>query len=184
MTMNRTCPCRLALLACALLALALAAPSSATTGPNSVSSAVGPISPIPGPLPTFDPKVRFVQGWTCDLNGPAEVQGYRVVCPAGTFLDFYVSDAAMPGDHWELKGKNWDDAPNTAVTTSPGPVVQYGVPGRVYTYGANPLDTYVECTYIHGINAFPANSFLIFASDAAACNVMPDPVRSRINRTP
>jgi hypothetical protein len=108
-----------------------------------------------------------------------------VVCPGGTFLDFYVSDGFIPGDHWELKGKIWDLAPNTAVTTSPGPVIAYSVPGRVYTYGGpGPLDAYIECTYIHGINNFGASSFVIFVSDAAACAVTPDPIRSRINRTP
>jgi len=141
--------------------------------------------PTLSPTPTLDPAVKFVEVWSCDLFGPAEVQGYRLVCPNGTFLDFYISDGFIKGDHWELKGKNWDSFPNSAVTTAPGPVILFGQPGRVYTYGGpSPLDAYVECTYIHGINIFPASSFIIFASDAAACAVTPDPVRSRINRTP
>jgi hypothetical protein len=179
--MKRTRRFDLSLLALSLLALAL--PVAAASQSNSYATTPAIIPPQP-PVPIFDPKVRFVQGWTCDLSTPADVQGYHVVCPAGTFLDFYISDCCIPNDHWELKGKNWDDDPNSAVTTAPGPVVQYGVPGRIYTYGANPLSAYIECTYIHGINVFPASSFLIFASDAAACTVTPDPIVRRINRTP
>ena len=41
-----------------------------------------------------------------------------------------------------------------------------------------------RAAYTHGINVFPASSFIFFASDAAACVVTPDPIRSRINRTP
>jgi hypothetical protein len=174
------------LLVLILLALGVALPLVAASPQNGIprSTADAFPTPPPGPHPPFDPKVQFREGWTCDIFGPAEVQGYRVVCPAATFLDFYISDGFIPLDHWELKGKNWDLAPNTGVTTSPGPVIAYSVPGRVYTYGANPLDAYIECTYIHGINVFPASSFIIFTSDAAACTVTPDPVRSRINRTP
>jgi len=183
--MKRTV-CLMGLLVLVLVGVVAAAPAHAAVAPQNGRTVTTSASqtPPPGPLPVFDPKTQFIQGWTCDLFGPAEVQGYRVVCPNANFLDFYVSDGFIPGDHWELKGKNWDLAPNTGVTTAPGPVVAYSVPGRVWTYGANPLDAYVECTYIHGINVFPASSFLIFASDAANCTVTPDPVRSRINRTP
>jgi hypothetical protein len=143
--------------------------------------------PIPDPLPK-DPAWQWKEGWSCDLFGPAEVQGYRLQCFSGTFVDFFVSDGFIPGDHWELKGKNWDAAPNTAVTTSDGGVVSYSRAGRVYNYGGtstNPknLDTYVECTYLHGVDVFPASSFILFASDGI-CTVTPDTVRSRINRTP
>jgi hypothetical protein len=185
--MKRPRPVLLCASVLALLVLAGAAPpaSAAESNGNGQTTSHAFQTPPPEPLPKFDPAVKFVEGWTCDLFGPAEVQGYRVVCPNGTFLDFYVSDGFIRGDHWELKGKSWDLFPNSAVTTAPGPVIQYGVPGRVYNYGGpSPLDAYVECTYIHGINIFGASSFLIFASDAAACTVTPDPIRSRINRTP
>jgi len=188
--MKRTHQFSLCLAVLVLMVLGAAMPSAGaagnsrfTTGTAGPSPSASQVTP-PAPLPPFDPKTQFVDGWTCDIFGPAEVQGYRVVCPGGSFLDFFMSDGFIPGDHWELKGKNWDLFPNSAVTTSPGPVIQYGVPGRVYTYGANPLDAYIECSYIHGVNIFPASGFIIFASDAGNCTVTPDPVRSRINRTP
>lgn len=78
-----------------------------TTGTDPAAVKAMPFPPQP-PLPPFDPRTKFVETWTCDLFGPAEVQGYRVVCPNGTFLDFFTSDGFIPGDHWELKGKNWD----------------------------------------------------------------------------
>lgn len=152
----------LSLPALALLALVLALPShAATTGtPNNLGTGPAPVTAPPTGLvpPALDPRVKFSAIWSCDLAAPAEVQGYHVVCAGGTFLDFYSADCCLPFDHWELKGKNWDDDPNTAVTTAPGPANVFGVPGRVYTYGANPLDAYIECTYIHGINVFPASS--------------------------
>ncbi|HEV8579189.1 MAG TPA: hypothetical protein VGX68_08900 [Thermoanaerobaculia bacterium] len=140
------------------------------------------------PVPPLAAGVVWQQSCLCDLAGPAEVQGYRVQCTNATFLDVHVSDCCVVGDHWQLKSKNWDNRPNTAVTTSPGPVVQFGVPGRVYNYGGtaqNPgnLDAYVECTYLHGVDIFGASSFLSFSSNGA-CVVTPDAVRSRIDRTP
>ena len=68
-------------------------------------------------------------------------------------LPFQIADYCVPQDHWQLKGKAWDVAPQTAVTTSPGPRNQYGVPARVYNYGGtanNPrtLDTLIECSYV------------------------------------
>ena len=173
------------------VALALATPALAgpeSNGRGTAESEVDAIPyPIPGPLPS-DPAWNWKEGWTCDLFGPAEVQGYRLQCFGGNFVDFFVSDGFIPGDHWELKGKNWDTAPNTGVTTSPGPVVAYSRAGRVYNYGGTPtnprnLDTYVECTYLHGVDVFPASSFVLFASDGT-CVVTADAIRSRINRTP
>ncbi len=124
----------------------------------------------------------------CSLNGPAEVQGFRVRCSSASFLDFQIADCCIPGDHWQLKGKNWDRAPNEAVTTSPGPANQYGVAGRVYNYGGTPnnpkhIDAYVQCTYLDGVDVFGAGSFVLFSSDGT-CTVTADAVRSRIDRVP
>jgi hypothetical protein len=147
---------------------------------------------FPFPMTPLDPRVVWKDTWLCRfqapaIGGPAEVTGFRVGCAGGTFLDFHIADCCIPGDHYELKGKTWDLKPNTGVTTSPGPVPVYSVPGRVYNYGGtafnNGIEAYVECTYLHGVNVFPADSFVIFSSDGV-CAVTPDPPRRRINRTP
>ena len=122
-------------------------------------------------------------------TNPADVQGFRVQCNNATFLDFYVADCCIPGDHWQLKGKAWDANPNTGVTTSPGPANRWGVPGRVYNYGGvlpwapGLIDAYVECTILHGVNVFWAGNWITFASDGN-CFVTPDVPRNRIDRSP
>ena len=30
---------------------------------------------------------------------------FQVECSGATFLDFYIADCCIPGDHWQLKGK-------------------------------------------------------------------------------
>ncbi|HEX5761187.1 MAG TPA: hypothetical protein VF121_18530 [Thermoanaerobaculia bacterium] len=143
---------------------------------------------IPTPGPPLDPKATWKDARFCTLGGPAEVQGYRIQCNNASFLDSHIADGFIPGDHWELKSKNWDKAPNTAVTTSPGANLQWSVAGRVYNYGGtlqhpNHIDTYVECTYLHGVDVWGAASYVVFSSNGT-CTVTPDPKRSRINRTP
>jgi hypothetical protein len=139
------------------------------------------------PVPVFDPKAIWKDQWICRSAGPAEVTGFRVQCGVSTFLDFHIADCCVPGDHWQLKGKAWDLHPNTGVTTSPGPVPVYSVPGRIYNYGGTAfnrgIDAYVECSYLTGVNLFLADSFVAFSSDGA-CVVTPDPVVRRIDRTP
>ncbi len=136
----------------------------------------------------LDPSARFRTTVFCTLFGPAEVQGYRVTCGGARFVDFTVSDGFIPGDHWSLKGKNWDSRPNTSVTTSPGGVIAFGQTARVYNYGGTPqnpgnMDTYIQCTYLHGVDVFPASSFVTISS-GGACVVTPDALRSRIDRMP
>ncbi|MEE8526596.1 MAG: hypothetical protein V3T72_21885, partial [Thermoanaerobaculia bacterium] len=70
----------------------------------------------------------------------------------------------------------------------PGPANQYGVFGRVYNYSGTPqrprhMDTYLQCTYLHGVDVFPAGSFVTIVSDGQ-CTVTPDTIRSRIDRMP
>jgi hypothetical protein len=143
---------------------------------------------FPIPIPPFDPRVVWKQGWICRNAGPWEVTGFRITCNGGTFLDFHVADCCVPGDHWQLKGKAWDANPNTGVTTAPGPANLFGVAGRVFNYGGPPtnpnLTAYVECSYLNGVNIFLADSFVWFSSNAANCNVAPDPPVNRIDRTP
>ncbi len=153
------------------------------TGSGFRPSATG--FPFPPP-PPFDPRVAWKEMWVCRAAGPAEVVGFRVQCPMSTFLDFHIADCCIPGDHWQLKGKAWDNNPNTGVTTAPGPANIFGVPGRAYNYapaGGGVLDAYVECSYLNGVNVFLADSFVFFSSDGA-CAVTPDPVVRRIDRTP
>jgi hypothetical protein len=139
------------------------------------------------PLPTFDPRTTWRDQWLCRSAGPAEVTGFRLQCAASTFLDFHIADCCVPGDHWQLKGKEWDANPNTAVTTAPGGVPVYSVPGRIYNYGGTPfnhgIDAYVECSYLNGVNLFLADAFVSFSSDGL-CTVTADPAVRRIDRTP
>ena len=136
---------------------------------------------------------RWFQRDVCLLGAPGEVEKFHIKCSAGgTFLDFYIADGGLPNDHWQLKGKNWDIAPNTAVTTAPGGLFAYSTPGRIYHYeqelsppsrvprGINAL---VECTYLHGINDFPAISSVFFISDST-CTFNKLAKDVRIDRSP
>lgn len=159
-------------------------------------NSVDPDTPIPEPEPTqceaesqTKALVKWKGGAICSIGGPAEVRGYRVRCQNATYLDFRIADGGFAGDHWQLKGKNWDNRPNTAVTTSPGGVFDFGVPARIYNYGGtgvnpNNIDAYIQCSYLHGIDAFGASSFIHFASDGNNCIIIPDGSRSRIDRMP
>jgi hypothetical protein len=147
---------------------------------------------VPGeaiPLPV-------VRGWrqvvSCQANSPADVVGFRVECNNATYLDFQISDCCMASDHWQLKGKSWDTYPNTTVTTSPdlpsAGGILYGLPARIYNYGGTTsaprrLDAYIECSYLNGVNVFPAGSSAILSSNGT-CTVTQDPAVRRIDRTP
>lgn len=125
----------------------------------------------------------------CNLDGPAQVKGYRVQCNDASYVDFAIADCCISGDHWQLKGKNWDSRPNTAVTTSPGKAGLFGVPARVYNYGGttdNPgnMDTYLECSMLHGVDVFGAGSSINITSNASSCTVTADNGRVEINRAP
>jgi len=166
-----------------LLVLALlAAPVYAAGAVASNEPTLAEKSSPPGPS-ELDASAIWSTTQICTFGFPAEVQGYRVTCSGATFLDVRVSDCCIPGDHWQAKVKAWDAFPNTAVTTSPGPVILFGVPGRVYNNGSQPLRAYVECTYLHGVNVFAASSYVNLSSDAA-CTVTADPLRARIDRSP
>ncbi len=126
----------------------------------------------------------------CLIPSPGGVDKFRIKCRAGgTYLQFYIADGGWPGDHWQLKGKLWDIAPNTAVTTSPGGTWDFGAPGRVYTYVDPPgikggLDALVECSYLHGRNDFPAGSFVYFTTDGTRCTLEKLAPDVRIDRCP
>jgi hypothetical protein len=170
-----------------LLALALlpALPAGAQTTKGNTPSATD-ARPTPGPSAAVD--VKYEEKAFCSLNGPQEVQGFHVVCAGATYLDFSIADCCIPGDHWQLKGKAWDVNPNTAVTTAPGGANVLGVVGRVYNYSGTPsnpggLDAYVECSYLNGVNVFPAGSTVLFSSDGA-CTLTTVANVQRIDRAP
>jgi len=134
------------------------------------------------------PRARWRQTVTCNLDRPSEVQRFAVQCTGATRLDAQVADCCMDGDHWETKVKAWDKSPNTAVTTSPGPANMFGVSTRVYNYGGTPqspghISALVDCSYIHGIDVFPAGSFIALSSDGS-CSVTDLGTQDAINRTP
>jgi len=136
-----------------------------------------------------DVKVGFKRQVYCVLGGPAQVQGYRVQCRNASYIDFSIADCCIPGDHWQLKAKNWDRAPNTAVTTSPGAVLNFSTPARTYNYGGTPnnrgnMDTFLECTMLHGVDVFAAGAYVNVVSDASNCSITREPIRSRIDRSP
>lgn len=133
------------------------------------------------------------QGWSgkdiCTVWAPGEVVNYRVECDGATYLDFRIADCCVAEDHWQLRGKNWDSAPQTAVTTSPGPRSAYGVPARVYNYGGTPyrlghISALIECSYLHGVDLFGASSYVYFESDATGCTIEKVAVDARIDRSP
>lgn len=136
----------------------------------------------------IDAKAIWRQSMDCTLFRPSEVQGYDIRCTNAGFLDARIADCCIAGDHFQVKVKNWDRAPNTAVTTSPGPAGAFGVPARVYNYGGTPqnpgnLHAYVQCTYLHGVDVFGAGSTIDLSSDGN-CVVTADVPRSRIDRSP
>lgn len=135
-----------------------------------------------------DAKAIWRQAVNCTLGRPSDIQGYDVRCTNATFLDARSADCCIPGDHFQVKVKNWDRAPNTAVTTSPGPAGVFGVPARVYNYNGTPenprnLHARVECGYLHGVDVFGAGSTVDLSSDGT-CVVTADPLISRIDRSP
>ena len=125
----------------------------------------------------------------CTFERPSQVQRYFVLCPDATELDVDIANCCIPGDHWEAKVKSWDEKPNTAVTTSPGPADVPGVPARVYTYEGPPenpgeLRAAIECTYLHGVNIFPASSFLRVTPNRGSCRIKDVGLEDEIGRTP
>lgn len=172
-------------LALGLVLLLASGPVQAAQVSQSNQAPGGTIAPEPAEEPA---DVAWKDQVDCILTGPAQVQGYRVRCTGATRLDAQIADCCISGDHWQLKVKNWDNRPNTAVTTSPGPANVFGVAARVYNYGgtaANPgnIDAYVQCTYLHGVDVFAAQAFIVLNSDGV-CTVAADVIRSRIDRAP
>jgi hypothetical protein len=134
-----------------------------------------------------DEAVIWRQQVVCTTFFPAEVQGYRITCNGGSFLDARIADCCIAGDHWQAKLKAWDGNPNSSVATSPGAANLFGTPARVYNYGGtsfnNGISAYLECSYLHGVNVFGASSFIDLSSNGN-CTVTADPIRARIDRTP
>lgn len=167
------------------LALVTASAEVATTGESNEGTPDEKASPPQAQ--EIDARAIWRQSVDCTLGRPSDVQGFHIQCGTASFLDARHADGFIAGDHFQSKVKSWDNAPNTAVTTSPGPANVFGVPARVYNYGGTGwnagITVYLECSYLHGVNVFPAGSFIDLSSDGT-CTVTPDPVRSRIDRSP
>ena len=120
------------------------------------------------PVPPQQTKLSLV----CTLQRPSQVQRFFIQCAPGTAqLDVAVADCCIPGDHWQVKVKSWDAAPKTAGATAPGPGPVFGVPARVFNYGGpHELRALIECSYLHGINVFPAGAFITVTSPGACTN--------------
>ncbi len=144
-----------------------AAAGGETSGHLDLSVAVA--VPFPGPG-------RSGTTVTCVAAHPGQVTRYLVSCTApATQIDVRIADCCISGDHWEAKHKIWDNNNNTVATTSPGPASVRGLLSRVYSYGTTafgrPILAVVECKYLHGINFFPAGSFIDIFSNAGSCTV-------------
>jgi len=154
------------------------------------------VGPVEKPVEKMDGKVVGLpvqKGWKgsayCSIQEPGDVTNFKVVCSKATYLDFSIADCCVDGDHWQLKGKQWDRAPNTAVTTAPGPRNLYGVYGRIYNYDSPPenkgsMHALIECSYLHGTALYGAGSFIRFKSNANFCTVTKVQVEERIDRSP
>ena len=122
---------------------------------------------------------------SCLLWRPGQVQRYAVSCPGTKQLDVRVADCCIPGDHWQVKVKSWDFKPNTAVATSPGGDGDFSAPARVFTYSSSrDMNALIECSYLHGVNVFPAESFLLVESSGGACSVTDVGITEEIDRSP
>ena len=125
---------------------------------------------------------------TCELARPSQIQRYFIDCTPGTTqIDVAVADCCIPGDHWQVKAKAWDAAPNTAVETAP-PNNVFSPPGRVLNYGGtshnHDLKALVECSYLNGVDVFPAGAFITVTSAGGSCTSTPLGLEDRIDRTP
>ncbi|WP_225888705.1 hypothetical protein [Myxococcus xanthus] len=81
--------------------------------------------------------------------------------------------------------KSWDFKPNTAVATSPGGDGDFSAPARVFTYSSSrDMNALIECSYLHGVNIFPAESFLLVESSGGACSVTDVGITEEIDRSP
>ena len=64
-----------------------------------------------------------------------------------------------------------------AVTTAPGPIGEFSMPARVFTYGTtHDLNAIIECTYMHGANTFPAEADVVKTYDLGANCYLSKPV--------
>ena len=162
----------------ALAVLFLAVSHGVQAGPLGASHNTPPSSEV-------EDRVSFFEQITteCRLERPGQTQRMHVSCNKATYLDVQVADCCIPGDHWELKVKVGDAAPNTGVATSPGPAGTFSAPARVYSHGDDTLEALIECRYLHGVNVFPAGAFLDLTTDGE-CEIQQQGAADEISRTP
>jgi len=167
--------------------------TNTTTPEEALKMAVESAPKLIGDLCENSTDTSCASSWlwqTCTLQRPGQVQRFSVSCPyfydlRNPKLHVWISDAAIPGDHWEARVKAWDANPNVSVTTSPGGVPEFGTSAVVYNYEDPPsypgfpalLYAEVDCRYLHGVNIFPASASLIFWSNVNSCKVSPISVR-------
>jgi len=125
---------------------------------------------------------------TCQINRPSQVDRFFIVCASGTTqIDVAIADCCIPGDHWQVKAKAWDEKPNTAVQTAP-PNNAFSPPARVVNYGGtssnHDLKALIECSYLNGVDVFPAGSFITVTSTGGTCTSTPLGQEDRIDRAP
>lgn len=108
---------------------------------------------------------------SCILDWPGEVRRFVVTCPSTPHIDVKLADCCEAGDHWQVMAKVWDSKPNVALATASGANGDFSMPARVFTYVNNmELKALVECSYLHGINEFPAEADILVETPGAACS--------------
>ncbi|PTL76527.1 hypothetical protein [Vitiosangium sp. GDMCC 1.1324] len=123
--------------------------------------------------------------FSCILERPGQVRRFAVTCSGTKQIDVKAADCCIPGDHWQVKVKSWDFKPNTAVATTPGSDGDFSVPARVFTYSSSRnMNALVECSYLHGVNVFPAQTDLIVETNGSTCSVEDLGLSNELDRSP
>ncbi|HZH12876.1 MAG TPA: hypothetical protein VE057_00790 [Archangium sp.] len=109
---------------------------------------------------------------TCMLDFPGEVKRFAVTCPTTRYIDVKLADCCNAGDHWQVTVKSWDPKPTLAIASSSGANGDFSMPARVYTYSSTrDMTALVECSYLHGLNFFPAEADILVETPGAPCSV-------------
>jgi hypothetical protein len=122
---------------------------------------------------------------SCLIDRPGQVRRFAIHCDNTRQIDVKVADCCIPGDHWQVKVKSWDFKPNTAVATAPGSVDVFSAPARVFSYSSGrDLRALVECSYLHGVNNFPAEANIVVETHGSDCTAIDVGTTEEIDRSP
>jgi hypothetical protein len=122
---------------------------------------------------------------SCVVDRPGQVRRFAVTCTGTKQIDVKAADCCLPGDHWQMKVKSWDFKPNTGVATTPGGAGVFSVPARVFTYSsARDMNALIECSYLHGVNVFPAETDIVVETHSGTCSAVELGVTDEIDRSP